>query len=120
MTNNVILWRAIAFPVYITDWWDLGIKTPEAEATFSFIVILTIKYGATDIGDVVQAVSALADPNLKRNRITWQGRKAHANGDLMEGARLALLWPPLPNLTRKTMKGDHFTYLRNTLVWFVG
>ena len=63
-----------------------GVKTPEAEADFLFQrVILTIKYGATDIGDLVQAVSALANPNLKRNTITWQRQTAHASGALMEG-----------------------------------
>ena len=55
--------------------------------------------GATDIGDLVQAVSALANPNLKRNTITWQGRKAHASGALMEGAdyssALAASPPPI-------------------------
>ena len=88
MTNNVILWRTIAFLEYVAAWWGLMIKTPDAEADFLFQrVILTRKYGATDIGDLVQAISALANPNLKRNTITWQGRKAHASGTLMEGER---------------------------------
>ena len=56
-------------------------------------MILTIKYGATDIGDLVQAVSALANPNLKRNTITWQGRKAHGQWGFNGGAALAA--PPL-------------------------
>ena len=63
--------------------------------------------GSADVGDLVQAVSALANPNLKRNTITWQGRKAHASGALMEGRTIALLWPPLPPyLTRKTIYGQ--------------
>ena len=103
MTNNVILWRAIAFPVYVTAWWGLEIKTPEAEADFLIQrVILTIKYGATDIGDLVQAVSALANPNLKRNTITWQGRKAHASGALTERGATSSDLAALPYLDRKT------------------
>ena len=43
-----------------------GVKTPEVEADFLFQrVILTIKYGATDIGDLAQAASALANPQFE-------------------------------------------------------
>jgi hypothetical protein len=34
MTNKVILWTAIAFPVYVTAWWGPGAKTPEVEDSF--------------------------------------------------------------------------------------
>ena len=113
MTNNVIVWRAIAFLEYrcVTAWWGLGIMTPDAETDFLFQrVILTIKYGATDIGDLVQAVSALANPNLKRNTITWQGRKAHGQWGFNGGRATssALAAPPLFNTE---------DYLRNGQQW---
>ena len=45
----------------------------------------------------MQAASALANPNLKRNTITWQGRKAHASGALMEGADYSSALATLPS-----------------------
>ena len=49
---------------YVTILWGLGVKTPKADFLFQR-VILTITYGATHIGDLVQAASALANPQFE-------------------------------------------------------
>ena len=64
-----------------------------------------------DIGDLGGAASVLATPNLKRNTITWQGRKAHASGALMVGGATSSALTASPPLF------DTEDYLRNGQKW---